>query len=85
MAKHNRTLLPLNNPNGTANTSEITARDEFILTCRAAGMSYRALKEYGNLPDAESTLRGRYRTLTKNKQDRVRRPVWTERDVSLAP
>jgi hypothetical protein len=59
------------------------ARDSFLLECRAAGMSYKQLKEYGNLPEAESTLRGRYRVLTKSKQERVRCPVWTDRDVSL--
>ena len=61
------------------------ARDSFLLQCRAAGMSYKQLKEYGNLPEAESTLRGRYRVLTKSKQERVRCPVWTDRDVSLIP
>lgn len=59
-----------------------TARDAFLLRCRAEGMSYKQLKEHGNLPEAESTLRGRYRALTKSKQERVRRPVWTDRDVS---
>jgi hypothetical protein len=31
---------------------------------------------------AESTLRGRYRSLTKERKDRVRKPVWTKVDVS---
>ena len=45
-------------------------------------MSYREIKEKGGFSGAESTLRGRYRTLTKRKEDRVRKPEWDEKDVS---
>src|SRR5256885_15829096 len=45
-------------------------------------MSYKDIKAKGGFEEGESTLRGRYRTLTKPKEERVRRPEWGERDVS---
>ncbi|OCK92355.1 uncharacterized protein K441DRAFT_614568, partial [Cenococcum geophilum 1.58] len=45
-------------------------------------MSYKEIRQKGGLQAAESTLRGRFRALTKARKDRVRKPVWTERDVS---
>ena len=65
-------------------SAERQARDAFLLRCREEGMSYKQIKARGNLPEAESTLRGRYRTLTKAKDERVRRPVWTDSDVSTS-
>ena len=49
---------------------------------KRAGMSYRQIKEKGGFTEAESTLRGRFRTLTKNREDRVRKPLWMAKDVS---
>ncbi|PGG99440.1 hypothetical protein AJ79_08514 [Helicocarpus griseus UAMH5409] len=46
-------------------------------------MSYKEIKEQGNFSEAESTLRGRFRTLTKRKEQRVRKPGWQEKDVRL--
>ncbi len=56
--------------------------DDFLVRSRLAGMSYKEIRRQGNFPEAESTLRGRFRTLTKHKAARVRRPEWTDNDVS---
>ncbi|KFY67265.1 hypothetical protein V496_01668 [Pseudogymnoascus sp. VKM F-4515 (FW-2607)] len=57
-----------------------TTKDAFLITSKQAGMSYRAIRQAGNFSEAESTLRGRYRTLTKQKEERVRKPEWTAGD-----
>lgn len=57
-------------------------RDEFLVRSKLAGMSYKEIRTKGNFTEAESTLRGRFRTLTKRKEQRVRKPQWQERDVS---
>ena len=57
-------------------------RDELLIRLRQAGLSYKDIKERGHYRDAESTLRGRFRTLTKRKEERVRKPQWHKRDVS---
>lgn len=57
--------------------------DCFLVTSRRAGMSYKEIRQKGGLQAAESTLRGRFRALTKARKDRVRKPVWTERDIRL--
>lgn len=59
-----------------------SAQNEFLIKARAEGMSYRDIKVKGGFTEAESTLRGRHRMLTKDKEDRVRKPEWTEKDVS---
>ena len=57
------------------------AKDIFLVQSKLAGMSYREIRDRGNFTEAESTLRGRFRTLTKDKENRVRKPEWQERDV----
>ena len=57
-------------------------RDQYLLDMRAQKMSYKEIKRRGHFKEAESTLRGRVRVLTKDKEDRVRRPEWTAADVS---
>ncbi|WPG98173.1 Hypothetical protein R9X50_00095900 [Acrodontium crateriforme] len=57
--------------------------DELLIKWRNDGMSYKDIKDRLGLKEAESTLRGRYRTLTKAKSERVRNPIWTERDERL--
>ncbi|MCJ1363144.1 hypothetical protein MMC16_002251 [Acarospora aff. strigata] len=57
-------------------------KDAFLLESKLAGMSYKQIKEEGQFVEAESTLRGRFRTLTKHKDLRVRKPEWQEGDVS---
>lgn len=59
-------------------------RDAFLVQSKLAGMSYKQIKEKGQFSEAESTLRGRFRTLTKHKEHRVRKPEWHEADVSTA-
>lgn len=61
-----------------------TSEDEYLLRAREAGMTYKEIKIHGCFSKKESTLRGRYRNLTKNKNDRVRKPQWTNNDVSLS-
>jgi hypothetical protein len=57
-------------------------RDQYLLDRREEGYTYKDIKVMGNFSEAESTLRGRVRVLTKDRSERVRRPVWTESDVS---
>lgn len=52
-----------------------------LLRWRSQGISYKTIKERLGIDEAESTLRGRLRTLTKPKNERLRRPQWMEEDV----
>jgi hypothetical protein len=56
-------------------------RDQYLLDRREEGFTYKDIKVMGNFPEAESTLRGRVRVLTKDRSERVRKPVWTGSDV----
>ncbi|KAL0932415.1 uncharacterized protein CTRU02_213369 [Colletotrichum truncatum] len=58
-------------------------KDEYLLQAKAQGLTYREIRVKGNFTEAESTLRGRYRTLTKTKEERVRKPEWTDNDIQL--
>lgn len=68
----------VNHPN------EQRQRDEFLIRMRQQGVPYREIKRRGRFREAESTLRGRVRVLTKEPGERVRRPEWTTADVSTA-
>ncbi|KAF2814603.1 uncharacterized protein BDZ99DRAFT_494552 [Mytilinidion resinicola] len=57
--------------------------DYFLVTSKRKGMTYKQIREKGGLQAAESTLRGRFRALTKDRRDRVRKPVWTDKDIQL--
>lgn len=70
-------------PRPAASTPSST-RNAFLIECKRRGLSYKDIKRLGGFKEAESTLRGRFRTLTKAKDQRVRRPQWEERDVSLS-
>lgn len=59
------------------------AKDDFLVKSKLAGMSYRYIRRKGKFSEAESTLRGRFRTLTKHKTARVRKPEWNDNDVRL--
>lgn len=59
-----------------------TSKDELLISCKAQGMSYKQIKEFGGFEEAESTLRGRYRALTKPREARLRKPEWGKREVS---
>jgi hypothetical protein len=67
-------------PRPVALTSSNT-RNAFLIECKRRGLSYKDIKRLGGFKEAESTLRGRFRTLTKTKEQRVRKPQWEERDV----
>lgn len=56
-------------------------RDALLLELRSAGLSYKDIKAEGGFREAESTLRGRIRMLTKEKSMRVRKPKWERGDV----
>lgn len=58
------------------------SKDAFLVRSKLAGMSYKDIRREGGFTEAESTLRGRYRTLTKDKAERVRKPEWEDNDVS---
>ena len=58
------------------------AKDDFLVRSKLAGMSYKEIRRQGKFSEAESTLRGRFRTLTKQKAARVRKPEWDDNDVS---
>lgn len=60
------------------------AKDDFLIKAKLAGMSYKDIRKQGKFTEAESTLRGRFRTLTKHKAARVRKPEWNENDVCAA-
>lgn len=57
-------------------------RDRLLLEMRRQGYSYKEIKRQCHFKEAESTLRGRMRMLTKEKHERVRKPVWERADVS---
>ncbi|RLM00741.1 hypothetical protein CFD26_108535 [Aspergillus turcosus] len=71
---------------GRASTRSISCHNEtrnaFLIECKRRGLSYKDIKRLGGFEEAESTLRGRFRTLTKSKEQRVRKPQWKDKDVS---
>lgn len=64
-----------------ANIHYSDERNAFLIDCKRRGLSYKDIKRVGGFKEAESTLRGRYRTLTKTKDQRVRKPKWQNKDV----
>ena len=63
-------------------SSSRDTKDHFLVMSKLSGMPYKEIKSQGHFREAESTLRGRFRSLTKSKAQRVRKPQWQERDVS---
>lgn len=59
--------------------------DEYLVEARKQGYRYLEIMKQVEFGVEESTLRGRYRTLTKPKEHRVRKPEWTAKDVSISP
>lgn len=57
--------------------------DHILLEGKRRGLTYKEIRKKLGTDVAESTLRGRYRSLTKARKDRVRKPVWTENDVCI--
>ncbi|EAW20151.1 uncharacterized protein NFIA_097800 [Aspergillus fischeri NRRL 181] len=74
------------NHQGRTSTRSISCHNEvrnaFLIECKRRGLSYKDIKRLGGFEEAESTLRGRFRTLTKSKEQRVRKPQWKDKDVS---
>ncbi|KAJ3573088.1 hypothetical protein NPX13_g4827 [Xylaria arbuscula] len=67
----------------TSSDAEREAKNRFLVDSKLAGMTYREIRLQGGFTEAESTLRGRFRTLTKNKEQRVRKPEWQDKDIRL--
>ncbi|KAG6106744.1 hypothetical protein E4U31_000622 [Claviceps sp. LM219 group G6] len=65
----------------TTNTKEY--QDQILMEDRRNGWSYKKIRTVRNFGVTESTLRGRYRNLTKSSHERPRSPTWTEKDVHL--
>ncbi|KAF2089236.1 hypothetical protein K490DRAFT_54862 [Saccharata proteae CBS 121410] len=61
----------------------IMTRDQYLVAARRRGDSYEVIKRNGGFAEKVSTLRGRYRSLTKAKEERVRKPAWTEANKRL--
>jgi hypothetical protein len=76
-----RTSLPHSSATAQA-IHQRDAKDDFLVRSKLAGMSYKEIRRQGKFTEAESTLRGRFRTLTKHKAARVRKPEWDDNDVS---
>lgn len=58
--------------------------NQLLLLLREQGVTFEDIKRIGGFNVAASTLRGRYRALTKHPDDRPRNPKlkWTDQDVS---
>ncbi|EON63317.1 hypothetical protein W97_02544 [Coniosporium apollinis CBS 100218] len=59
------------------------SKDALLLRLKREGKSYRQIKAEGAFTETESTLRGRLRNLVKPKEKRVRKPIWTAKDLEL--
>ncbi|KAG6047786.1 hypothetical protein E4U39_000148 [Claviceps sp. Clav50 group G5] len=64
-------------------TDRKTYQDELLKKGRRQGIAYRDLRVKHRFDVSESTLRGRYRNLTKSRSERPRDPQWTEQDSEL--
>ena len=70
-------------PLTTAVQAQRVEEDKVLLEGKQNGLTYKEIRKKMRTRVAESTLRGRYRSLTKERKDRVRKPVWTPKDVSV--
>lgn len=68
---------------GRVDLGDRLSKDDFLVRNKQLGLTYKEIRRIGGFTEAESTLRGRYRTLTKSREARVRRPEWSEKDVSV--
>lgn len=62
--------------------ARLRPEDRQLVEGRRSGRTYSQIKRDGNYVEQESSLRGRYRTLIKPKEERVRKPEWKALDVS---
>lgn len=72
---------PISNIAKISPKESVKEQNLLLLRWRSQGISYKTIKERLGIDEAESTLRGRLRTLTKPKNERLRRPQWMEKDV----
>jgi hypothetical protein len=70
-------------PLATGAQAQRTEEDKILLEGKQNGLTYKEIRKKMRTRVAESTLRGRYRSLTKERKDRVRKPVWTPKDVRI--
>ncbi|KAG6106773.1 hypothetical protein E4U13_007239 [Claviceps humidiphila] len=70
-------------PTQPATTNAKEYQDRILMEDRRNGWSYKKIRAVRNFGVTESTLRGRYRNLTKRSHERPRSPTWTEKDVHL--
>jgi hypothetical protein len=63
------------------NLEQREAKDDFLVKQRKDGVPYKTIRIQGHFTEAESTLRGRYRAMTKPLDERVRKPEWQGNDV----
>lgn len=75
--------IPKINAKNRTPRGSIKEQNRLLLRWRSQGMSYKTIKERLGINEAESTLRGRLRTLTKPKSQRLRRPQWMGKDVCV--
>ena len=80
---HSHNLEPVPSPLQAESAAARDDANNFLVQLRDQGISYKEIKARLNLSEAESTLRGRYRTLKKHKSERPRKPVWTPKDEEL--
>jgi hypothetical protein len=57
--------------------------DNFIVEGRKKGWTYKEIIRKGGFKCAESTIRGRHRSIIKPKSERLRRPIWKPIDEHL--
>jgi hypothetical protein len=69
-------------PLSTGAQAQRADEDKILLEEKQKGSTYKEIRKKMRTLVAESTLRGRYRSLTKERKDRVRKPIWTPKDVS---
>ncbi|KAJ4357275.1 bifunctional AP-4-A phosphorylase/ADP sulfurylase [Didymosphaeria variabile] len=70
----------------TVEQSQRDAENRILMDGKAAELTYKEIRarivaRFPGSDVAESTLRGRHRSLTKQKKDRVRKPTWTSKDL----
>ena len=65
-------------------SDERQAKDDTLIRLRNQGLSYKEIKRQTGFVEAESTLRGRIRVLSKPAHQRVRKPTWRRSDVSVS-
>ena len=81
---HNQPQIRFQMSTSAANLQAQRAyNDNLLIEGKKNGLTYKDIrKKWKGVPPKESTMRGRHRSLTKARKDRVRKPVWTSNDVS---